>query len=466
MTNTANMVHGFNSSSKLKEGEILSINDVGEAHPIANVLRGFLNVVDSYRTALVVAIPAIAKDQNEKIKNAHKKILRFVANTSDDGTKMLKAENAHEAKEMFDAIAEEDRLSEAKPLEVVVKSIFIGLFSEYDYFIGELLKAIYASNPALYKGLKREISLTDLLDFSSIDDIKRDILEKEIDAFRRDSYIEQFSALEQMFDIKTLTAFPEWPSFVEMAQRRNLMTHNGGVVSQQYLNVCQRQNVKFGSMPVIGSKLELDGKYLGDALLVVSKIGFMLAHTLWRKISPSDIDVSNEEINSSVYDLLIRQRWRVAAAFGDFSLTDPIKRNIQDLTLKIRIINQAIALKNLNRIDDVNRLLGSVDWSACLREFSLAKAVLAGDYAEAAMIIRGIGKQGELITELGYHNWPLFNDFRGTLEFQEAYEDVYGIPFKVKMSAEAQREENVKNEQPKSHQRKKRKGADKSGTKK
>ena len=239
----------------------------------------------------------------------------------------------------MDSLAEETRILNGRPVEVVMKGLFIGLFSEYDHFIGELLKAIYAANPSLYKGLKREISLTDLLDFSSIEEIKRDILEKEIDGFRRDSYIDQFAGLERMFDIRTLTAFPEWPQFIEMAQRRNLMTHNGGYVSQQYLATCQKNSVSFSSAPAIGTQLAFDGKYLGDALLVVSKVGFMLAHTLWRKILPNDVDASNEEINDSIYDLLTWQRWRVAAAFGDFALTDPMRRNIKDIQLRIRLIN-------------------------------------------------------------------------------------------------------------------------------
>lgn len=439
------------------EGEVLPAKASRPPHPIAAVLKNFLTAVDSYRMALTISLPAIAKDQDEKIKSVRKKILRFVANTNEDGTATLKAEGAHNAKELSDALAEESRLLEAHPIEVVMKSVFIGIFSEYDHFIGQLLKAIYAANPALYKGLKREISLTDLLDFISIEDIKRDILEKEIDAFRRDSYIEQFTSLERMFEIKTLTAFPEWPHFIEMAQRRNLLTHNGGYVSQQYLVVCQKQKVVFPALPSIGSQLHLDGQYLGDALLIVSKVAFMLAHTLWRKIAPCDIDVSNEEVNSSIYDLLKRQRWRVAAAFGDFALTEPMKKSVKDIHLRIRIINQAIALKNLKRTLEAKNLLDSIDWSASLREFSLAKAVLAENHSEAARIMLDIGRQGELIDQLAYHTWPLFNEFRGTVEFQQAYEAIFGTPFMQKISEEVQKEDAAKDRPAKAAPRTKRK---------
>ena len=62
--------------------------------------------------------------------------------------------------------------------------------------------------------------------FQNLDDVKKDMLEKEIDSFRRESYIEQFLELERKFEIKTLRAFPEWVRFVEISQRSVSVGHN------------------------------------------------------------------------------------------------------------------------------------------------------------------------------------------------------------------------------------------------
>lgn len=434
------------------EGELVSSKSeaIGsEIHPVAQVLNRFLRAMDDYRDAVLIAIPVIVKTRSEELKKTNSRIERFVAQTNDDGSKLLKAKCAHDIREMSEAIQYAEKLNNSNILAIVVKSIFIGMFSEYDSFIGDLLKSIYFIKPSLYKGIKREISLNDLLNFGTIDEIKRDMLEKEIDTFRRDSYVEQFSELEKKFEIRTLKAFPEWSIFVEMGQRRNLMTHNDGRVSPQYIQICTKEGVEFQEPPLIGSQLNLTGEYMGTAMLALSKVAFMLAHTLWRKVSPADIDVADKEMTDAVYDLLQQKRWRTAAAFSDFSLTDPMKKNLRDMDLRIRIINSAIAQKQLKNKNEVNRLLTSVDWSASIREFNLAKAVLEEKYSDAAELMKNIGKHGEILDEVGYHRWPLFSDFRGTVEFQEAYENIFGTPFGKKVSETVPQKEDTLNEQPK-----------------
>ncbi len=304
--------------------------------------------------------------------------------------------------------------------------------------------------PDLFKGIKREIALTDLLQFDSLGAVKLDMLEKEIETFRRESYIVQFSELEKKFDIRTLRDFPEWPTFVEMAQRRNLMTHNDGCVSQQYVIQCEREGYVFQSKPKIGEKLELSRDYLRNALLTVSKVGFMLSHTLWRKVLPRDIAKSDEAMNSEIYDLLSRKRWIAASEFGMFGLSQQMIRNSAEMDKRIRTVNTAIALKQTNRKADALRLMDQVDWSASLREFRLARAVLEDDFPEAARIMREIGKEGEMVQQLCYHTWPLFENFRECLEFHEAYKEIYGVPFIEKASKDAKAQaaklgENVSN---------------------
>ena len=57
--------------------------------------------------------------------------------------------------------------------------------------------------------------------------------------------------------------------------------------------------------------------------------------------------------------------------------------------------------------------------------------------------MRDIGKKGELVSELSYYQWPLFTDFRGSLEFQETFKDIYGNEFKDKLTATEKKNEKV-----------------------
>lgn len=442
------------SSPRVLEGEVIPAGDTQREtkqpeHPIAITLARFLLAADDYRDALSIAMPAVARKRADDINKNVVKLQRFVSKSREDGTSDLFAHGPHAARDMLDSIRTQERLTHSRILPLMERSFFIGLFSEYDSFIGSLLKAIYSRKPALYKGIKREIALTELLSFQNLDDVKKDMLEKEIDSFRRESYIEQFSELERKFELKTLRAFPEWTRFVEISQRRNVMTHNDGRVSQQYIMVCEKEGVKFDTKPLIGDELELTPNYLFDAIFVVSKVSYMLAHVLWRKVLVDEIKEANEAMNETVYELLMRKQWITAAAFGEFGLTDPMTKGIEDIVQRIRVINTAIGLKHAKRQSDANALLNSCDWSACIRDFKLANAVLKEAYPEAAQIMRDIGKKGELVHQLAYHDWPLFEEFRGRREFQDAYEELYKVPFLEKVSNEAQEiSKNLKRDKP------------------
>ena len=46
--------------------------------------------------------------------------------------------------------------------------------------------------------------------------------------------------------------------------------------------------------------------------------------------------------------------------------------------------------------------------------------------------------KGEMVDQLAYHEWPLFHNFRDSVEFQEAYEEIYSIPFIEKITEDVQ----------------------------
>src|SRR6185436_4545196 len=211
------------------------------------------------------------------------------------------------------------------------------------------------------------------------------------DTFRRQSYLEQFAELEQKFDIKTLRAFSEWPQFVEASQRRNLMTHNDGRVSQQYLTVCDRVRYSFEIRPTVNDRLKLTPKYLLGTIFLLNKVAFMLGHTLWRKVLPEDANAADAAMNDTIYRLLERKRWKSAAHFGEFGLQPQLAKQVTDIDRRIRVINTAIALTNLDKQLEAEALLDAEDWSASIREFKLAIAVLKKQYVEAAGIMREIG---------------------------------------------------------------------------
>lgn len=386
--------------------------------------KEFIFRTENIFEALHISISALAAEMEKTRDKLKGKIEPYIV---DDRIQV--PEDIRHLAELAAAIEDAEHAQNNRMAEILEKSIFIGIFSEFDAFMGNLIKLIYSRKPELYNGITREISLSELLQFGSIEAVKIDMLEREVDSFRRESYVEQFSMLENKFSIKTLKKFSQWKLFVEMCQRRNIFTHNDGMVSSQYLAICDREGYQFEMRPAIGERLELGPKYIYKTTYVLSLIAFMLVHTLWRKVLPNELESSTSGITSTVYDCLQRRRWGLAAQMGEFSLTEQMKRGANDLVVRIRQINLAIAYKQCKKNAKVEELLSSIDWSACSRDFKLARAVLQDDFSEAADWMRKIGKSGERVDQAAYHLWPLFHTFRKEPAFLEAYKDIYGCDF-------------------------------------
>lgn len=430
--------------AKNSDLEISEVEPLGGANPrpyseekIAKLIDSYLSCLEDYGSTFSLTVPNLAKSKTNELRKVAQRIDTYSSKVEKNGETHLVANGVHAASRLSEAIIEADRILESKSIASLIKSLFIGLFTEYDHYIGQLLKALYEEQPNLLKGISREISLTELLDFMDIEEVKISILEKEIESFRRESYVSQFQQLETKFKVTTLRNFEEWQEFVELSQRRNLFVHNNGVVSQQYLSICQKEKCAIDPKLKVGSALEISIEYYFRAIFVLSKVGFMLAHTLWSKVIPNKSQLAADAMNNSIFLLLKSERWKTASEFGIFGLTDVYLKNIDDITKKIRVINTAIALKNCKKEKEALEQIERVDWSSALRDFKLAVAIIKKDYLEASLIMKQIGKQGEMIGQISYHGWPLFREFRDTKEFQMAYESIYGISFIEKTSEEA-----------------------------
>jgi hypothetical protein len=170
-------------------------------------------------------------------------------------------------------------------------------------------------------------------------------------------------------------------------------------------------------------------EYLFDAGRLLSKVGLMLAFTLWFKMAPKECEKIHESLNNVIFHSLQQKRWHFVAELTDFALSKAMCSEISDVMHRIRLINAAIGLKFSGKDKESESVLGSVDWSASYRDFKLANAVLRDNFTEAVSIMKSIGKSGEIIRKESYHYWPLFTAFRERPEFYAAYFDVYGEPF-------------------------------------
>lgn len=431
------------NSKKDEEASLPATTENLDDGPIYDVLNAYLSSVRAIEITARIALPHIASWAKSEIEEIQERIDKSITvnseggkANSDDEAPIIAFDSAREFAEFSSTLNKFDEIRNYNYLSVLSTSLFTQLFSEYDSYIGNLLKAIYLKNEDLFKGITREISLSDLLQYDDLNSVKISMLEKEIDTFRRDSYIEQFLSLEKKFGFKTLRKFKEWPEFIELAQRRNILTHNGGKVSDQYLHVCEREGFNFEVRPAVGEYLGIDSDYFDKANRLLSKIGLMLSFTLWCKVFPKENKEIHRALNDTIFNCLEQKRWKLVAELVDFSLGDSMRKNITEMALRIRVINSAIGLKFSGDQNTANKVIDSMDWTACYRDFKLAIAILKDDFSEAIEIMKSIGKTGEIVRQPDYHTWPLFTEFRNHVEFYEAYYEIYGEHFSEKVSTD------------------------------
>jgi hypothetical protein len=411
--------------------EVEPLSSKVESHLIAMAISRFVHSIRDIESLARTYLPLSVKRRGER--------LHQIGSDIEENVELLKegdrASQVLIITKVLDAVQKLERLSLSNAPRMLQTSLFLGMFSAYDIFTGELLTAIYGNKPELFKRVNRSITVSEILQYDSFDNLKAVVLQAEIETFRRKSYVEQFEDLQSTFGIE-LKAFERWPQFVECAQRRNLITHCGGIVNEQYIKICEKEGYSFASPVTIGEKLELDKAYFLSSCELIMEVGFKLGQTLWRKVFPDEVEQSDDHLTHVLYqDCLRMERWDRAVVFGEFAVDQ--KRLSSDVTRKICIINYAIGLKFAGRPADASKALSEVDWSGAASDFKLGEAVLSDRFDEAAEIMKRIGKKGEFVSERSYHEWPLFHEFRKTAQFFNAYESIFGYPFAVEVQRAA-----------------------------
>jgi len=125
----------------------------------------------------------------------------------------------------------------------------IALVSQFDVYLGQLIRGIFFHKPEILNGSAKTFSYAQLVRFDSLDAAREHVIEKEVETILRESHADQFSWLEKSLGISLRNPLPIWPNFIEVTQRRNLFVHTDGVVSSQYLAVCDEHQVSFETRP-------------------------------------------------------------------------------------------------------------------------------------------------------------------------------------------------------------------------
>lgn len=410
---------------------------------IAKEIDGLVGHLDSLGGTLpflMAGMDAIRASEREELEKYEKDNAMSVDETENSRTVTLTAEAFAPYKRLT------KRLQTASRATVLLPEIFVvALVSQYDAFLGGLVRALMKSRPEIVNATNRAISFSQLVAFESIEAARDAIVNEDVESLLRKSHSDQFSWLESTFGLKLREGLRQWPDFIELTERRNLFVHARGVVSRQYLDVCRRHQVRIGDELSLGKRLHVTPDYFTCAHGCVLEIGVMLGQVLWRKMVPTCLLDADKHLNSVCYELLVERRYDLAATLLDFAACT-LKRFGSEEYRRMMVVNRAQAYKWLEEGEKCETIMKGEDWSASQDSFKLADAVLRDDVEASAEIMGSIGATHDVLTKESYRDWPLFREIRKQELFRKTYETIFGEPLeKVRVRAQGDEKEKWEN---------------------
>lgn len=153
---------------------------------IAEAITRFLHKARDIKWSARIFIPKASEMMKGRYNNAIEQIKNGELLLASDQA----VEKVHGMKKMQEAVRKLERIRYSQTPKIVETSLFLSLFSAFDEYTGELLSAIYERKPQLFDKLNRKVDLVDVLTATSIEDLKRSVLNDVIECFRRKSYVE------------------------------------------------------------------------------------------------------------------------------------------------------------------------------------------------------------------------------------------------------------------------------------
>lgn len=296
----------------------------------------------------------------------------------------------------------------------------IGLISVYDAFLARLLKVVFKMHEEMVLTSDREIKYSDLIRYGSLEEAKNQIIEKDVESVIRNSHHEQFSWMEKKFKLKLREGVKSWPEFIEICERRNILTHTGGIVSEQYRANCMSHGCK--DVAKVGEKLATDAVYFKNAVQIVSEIGFKLGHVMWRKFAEAERADADSSLNQTALDLIVAREYQLAEKLLEFGAYT-FKKHASDSTRRMMIVNLANAMRLQKQGEKAKQILDQEDWSATGPNFQICVAAVREDIDTVCSLMRQ--GSGALQPE-DYRDWPVFRGIRQSPAFRAAYRDIFG----------------------------------------
>jgi hypothetical protein len=284
----------------------------------------------------------------------------------------------------------------------------------FESLLSDLLHIYYSLFPAALPAEDRMLSLADLREIGSISDAEKYLVDREVDAILRESTKVQFDYFSKRLKVNIEMLAKYSTELFEIFQRRNIVVHNQGIVNKIYLQNVSNEIIEKHKITE-GSLIKVSEDYLNKAIDFIFLCGIVLIQQCWRKWKKEELDLADSALIDATYESLIEKRYDIVNEVAGYATGINFE---VDRSRRVVVINQAIALKQLSEIEEMEAVLSKHDWSSSSMEFEVALCALRNEEDKLLELLsRAIPakaiKQEDLV------DWPLFIEFRNSPAFGE-----------------------------------------------
>ncbi len=299
--------------------------------------------------------------------------------------------------------------------QVIGGSVLVAAIGHFELLFGAFIEYYFRATGASLTspGDEKRFSLEDLKKFNSIEEAEDLLISINRDKIIRGSLTSWSKWLKNVAEFGLEDVATDWPALNEAYERRNVVVHFGGRVSQQYLD-------RVGGDSKVGTNLPVDNTYLRKTLSNLRVTGILLVSIGQIKLQKDGAGLVIDKLLDEAYGLLVREDFPAVVAICDALL----KLKLSDHKYLMTQVNRCLALQALDptAVGCPDKKLES---DALPPKFELAKFVLCGELDLAMEVAAQLFQKQELDL-VALLEWPLLAKLRRRPEYIQLVRKVYG----------------------------------------
>jgi len=319
----------------------------------------------------------------------------------------------------------EDRRRAGRFVEQIPNILLPTLVSHIETLLFSTIRALIKKNPAMIGNVNREFSLTELHQLKSIEQLRDEIIDTHIRSIMGGSHLSQIEWIEKKTKINFEFDDAILRNFKRMCLTRNIIIHNAGQVSQQF----------YEDMKELGNEISPDdiGKAVRIPIDVFRSdvetsiiIGVVISQMVWRKVDKPKTAQADVWVTNISYTLIKDGRYGTAAKLLEMC-NKKIEHWEDSWAKHAAIVNSANAQRLLGNRDKALEVLSSIQWKTMSLQLQMCVNAIRGDFDECTKLLETHGTSVD-IGAADYHEWPVFDELREHVPFQEAFVRKFGEP--------------------------------------